>query len=105
MSKELTKELIIVAVRNGVEVSIEKERIPALLKGIERGGFCEINGEFINPKDIVGIFAPQTMEAVIRKKQGQWQDKEGNWHNKGDYVCSICGRVVPYGMKCGYCSI
>ena len=64
MKNNKIKELRIVLISNGVEILIEEKRIPALLREIRDtrdGCFCDINGELVNPKDIVGIF-----------KQRQW---------------------------------
>jgi len=102
-SKELVKELRIITLRNGVEISIEQERAENLLKLMEQRKFIEIDGRIINTVDITGIFKPEDLEAVVRRANGQWQDKEGRWHNKGDRVCPGCGEVIPFGKICGNC--
>ena len=84
MSKEISKELRIVSLRNGVEISVEKDRIETLLPEIEKRRFFEINGEIVSTKDIVGIFTPQAIEDTIRRKNGQWQCKYNYWHERGE---------------------
>jgi hypothetical protein len=101
--KELSKELRIISIRNGVEISVERERIETLLPNIEKNRFFEISGEIISTKDIVGIFTPQAMEDVIRRKNGQWKDKNGIWRDKGTRLCPVCGNVLPFGKQCGNC--
>ncbi len=104
MTKEVSKELRIIGLRNGVEISIERDRVDAILPELEKRRFFEVNGEIINTKDIVGIFTPQAIEDTTRRKNGQWQDKKtGKWYNKGDRICSNCGTLVPYGKMCGNC--
>ena len=101
---ELSKELRVISIRNGVELSVEKDRIDALLPKLEKGGFCQINEEFVNAKDIVGIFTPQAIEGAIRRKNGQWYDsKTARWYEKGTRRCPDCGNILPEGMKCGNC--
>ena len=65
--------------------------------------FIELDGEVLNTADIVGIFSPQTVENMIRRKNGQWQGKDGKWYNRGDRVCGKCGNIIPFGKSCGYC--
>ncbi len=103
MNQELAKELRIISLRNGVEISIEKDRIEKLLALMEQKKFIELDGRIINTVDITGIFKPEDLEAVTRRANGQWQDKNGNWHNKGDKICPKCGNVIPYGKVCGFC--
>jgi hypothetical protein len=103
MSREIVKDLRIVSVRGGVEISVEKDRLREILPKLERGGFVDIDGEILNVKDIVGIFSPKVIEEPIRRKNGQWKDSKGNWHDKGTRVCPICGNILPEGMKCGNC--
>jgi len=103
MNQDLSKKLMVINLRNGIEISIEEERAKKLVVEMEKRRFIDIDGTIINTADIVGIFTAADMEAVIRRKNGQWQDKNGNWHNKGDKVCPGCGNVIPYGKTCGYC--
>lgn len=100
---EIVKNLMVVSVRNGVEISIEQDNVPALVKAMEQGGVVKIDKNIINTKDIIGIFTPEEIEAVIRKKNGQWQ-KNGKWYNKGESPCPYHpDNIIPFGFKCGKC--
>lgn len=101
--KELTKELRIITMRNGVQLSIEKDRADKIVALMEQRKFIEIDGRIINVVDIVGIFTPADLEATTRRKNGQWQDSKGRWQEKGSRECPTCGNIIPYGMKCGNC--
>ena len=104
MTKEISKKLKCIVMRNSVEIWKEEERINDLIQGLVSGkkvGFIKIDDEIINSVDIVGIFTAQTMEDLTRRKNGQWQ-KDGKWYNKGDRVCK-CGNIIPYGKQCGFC--
>lgn len=106
MTKELSKSVMCICMRNGVEIWVEKERIEALITSLQRlreNKFVKIGEELINTADIVGIFTPQTMEELIRTRQGQWKDKKGNWHSKEERLCPRCGNILQPGKICGYC--
>ena len=100
---ELSKELRIISLRNGVELSIEKDRADKLIALMEQRKIYEIDGRIINTADITGIFSPADLEASIRRKNGQWQDRTGKWHDKGTRICPVCGNELPPGMQCGNC--
>ncbi len=101
----LVKKLRTLSMRNGVEISIEGEQENLLLQELEKKRFVRVNGRLINSADVVGIFSPEDMEATIRRKNGQWKDKKGNWHDKGERVCPKHPQnVLQYGQSCGLCS-
>jgi hypothetical protein len=105
--QELSKELMAICVRNGAEIWVEKETVERLMSKLETirdHKFVPLpTGEMINTADLVGLLKAETMEAVTRRKNGEWQDQKGNWHQKGERVCK-CGQVVPYGKICGNCA-
>jgi ribosomal protein L19E len=82
MSKELTKNLMCVVIRGGIEIWIEKEKIDPLAKAIERKEVIRIGNNIINSVDISGIFEAQVMEEHTRRKNGQWRCDYGFWHKK-----------------------
>lgn len=99
---EITKQKIIISLSNGAEIYLNKENYEIFKIEIEKNQFVEVGNEFINKSHIVGVLSPETMEAVIRRKNGQWKDSKGVWRNKGEFVCK-CGQVIPYGKTCGNC--
>lgn len=103
MSQELSKKLVCVSMRNGAEVWIEEEKLGNLESMLEKSRFIKIDGQLINSADVVGVFDANTMADVIRRKNGQWKDEKGGWHDKGDRICPRCKVVLPSGMKCGKC--
>jgi hypothetical protein len=57
----LTKELMCITMRNSVNIWLEKERIEALYRVLERSRESRsitFDGTVINTADIVGIFTP-----------------------------------------------
>jgi len=88
MARELSKNLKVVVIRGGLQVWVEAEKIEKLTYILTRlegkSKFIEYEGQIINTADITGIFDPQTIEANSRRKNGQWQCLEGNWHERGE---------------------
>jgi hypothetical protein len=103
METQVTKEQMVLSIRNGVEIYIDKDKMPELLKVIQSNKFIKLGDSMINTADISGIFTAEELESSIRRKNGQWKDKKGVWHDKGERICPHCGQVLPYGMKCGNC--
>src|SRR3990167_2572302 len=83
---ELSKNLLAIVMRNGVEIWLEEERANNIMTALAAGGgtkFVKVGGEFINTADVLGIFTPETMEANTRRKNGQWQCRiAGTWHDR-----------------------
>ena len=81
---DLTKQLMCVVMRNGVELWLEDDRAVKLKLLLVEGKtqFIEYDGELLNRADIVGVFKAPTMEELIRRKNGQWKCKYNIWHEK-----------------------
>lgn len=80
---DLAKNLRCLILRNGVEIWKEHERLENLSKelvGGQRVGFIRIDDELVNAADIVGIFTPQTMDELTKRKNGYWKCESGKWH-------------------------
>ena len=106
-NQEISKQLVCISLRNGIEIWLEEEKaenLKKILANSKESKFINIGKETINTADIVGIFTPQTMEEIIRRRSGQWKDKYGKWQDRGARPCPTCGRILPYGKTCGFCS-
>lgn len=85
MTNELSRDLVCVCMRNGVQVWIERDRGRALiaaLSGPNAPQFIECDGNMLNRADITGIFNAPVMEETTRRKNGEWQCDRGVWHNR-----------------------
>ena len=74
MTTEITKEIMCIKIRDGIEVWAEKEKIEnliTLLMAEKIGRFVKIENQLINTADIVGIFDAKAMENLTRRKNGQ----------------------------------
>lgn len=85
MTTELSKNLICIQVRSGVEIWVEKERAEVLVGMLTAPNppqFLKYEGRIINRADIVGVFTAQDMEECTRRKNGQWKCPFNFWHEK-----------------------
>lgn len=107
MTNEIAKEQKCIVMRNSVELWVDAEKaakFQADWEGQQIKGAVGFEGRTLNTADIVGVFKPEDMEAVTRRKNGEWQDKKGRWLQKGDKVCPGCGNIIPFGKTCGNCA-
>lgn len=82
---EVSKNLMCIVMRSGVQIWLEKERVEKLmevLKTIKESKFIELDGETLNTADVSGIFKPGTMEDFTRRKNGYWQCDYRVWHEQ-----------------------
>lgn len=96
-----------ICLSNGIDIDIsreEYEKICDRLNADKRRLVKVVGVGLLNAAHFIGILEHHIIDDARRRKQGQWQDKTGGWHNRGDYECPMCGRVIPKGMKCGTCA-
>jgi hypothetical protein len=94
MTNELATKQLCIYVRNGIEIWLDEEKAKEFgddLNNESVGKFNMIEGRLINTADIVGIFTPQDLEELKRRKQGQWKCKHSNWQPKEITHCD-CGQ-------------
>lgn len=85
MTTEITKNLKIILMRNGIEINIEEDKLIPLLKMIETKRFIKIGEYIINTADISGIYDARLLEENWYKKNGYWKCKKGNyWHKRNE---------------------
>lgn len=82
--KEISKNLKCVVIRSGIQIWAETSKLEELQRLLENNkkGYVIIENEFVRSEDIVGIFTPQAMEELTKRKNGEWQCKYGNWHQR-----------------------
>lgn len=94
---EISKNLMCVQMRSGVEVWLESDRATNLqttLLNITGSKFIKIDDQIVNTADIVGLFNPKTMADHTHRKNGKWQCSFNTWHQKND-TCG-CGQVPEH---------
>lgn len=83
---QLTKNLMCIQMRSGVELWVEGDRVATLQRMLETMSghkFVNFDNQSINTADVVGIFSASTMEDMKRRKNGQWQCASQTWHDRG----------------------
>lgn len=83
--KEVSKNLVCLLMRNGIEIWLEKDRADNLvtaLTAIKESKFINYDGRLINSADVSGLFTPQDMEDYTRRKNGQWKTSGGTWKDR-----------------------
>ena len=106
--KELTRPEKVLRLKSGVQYYLEAEEATHLkdvLCSRECPTFISYQGRLINVREISGIYDPVDFEEQQRRRNGQWLDKEGSWHDRGERVCPNCQTVLPEGKFCGNCRI
>jgi len=84
MSNEISKNLICILMRSGIEIWIDAEKFDNLQESLEKNRFIRIVDQIINSADVSGVFDAKTMEEKTRRKNGQWKCHANYWHNKGE---------------------
>jgi hypothetical protein len=90
---QLSKNLMCIVIRGGIEKWVEKEKSDTLSSALKRKDcpqFIEYEGEMINRADITGIFSADTMQEKTRQKNGQWKCQYGEWHDKFEKCTDEC---------------
>lgn len=85
MTQDLTKELVCILLRVGIEIWVEKERaekLDLILRSSNCPQFIEYEGQLVNKSDISGIFNAKTMEERAKRKNGEWKCHNNTWHEK-----------------------
>ncbi len=84
---ELTKNLVCIVIRGGIQIWVEEERsqtMVSLLTSQNPPQFVKYENRLINRADVVGIFNAKDMEEHTRRKNGEWQCKHSEWHGKAE---------------------
>ena len=82
---ELSKNLVCILMRSGVEIWVEADRAESLKKQIEGASssmFVRYEEQFINTADISGIYTANVMGDLTRKKNGEYKCSFNKWHSR-----------------------
>jgi len=113
MNNQLATQQKCVVMRNGIEVWLSKEGAEDFEKELHSGakGFVPLKGRTVNTADILGVFPPEDMEDLIRRKNREWKCKQGNWHNLGEKCNCVSKEEKEYSevreariKECGKCT-
>lgn len=101
MENQLSKNLVCVLMRSGIEIWVENDRaenLKKVLSEIKESKFINYNGETINTADISGIFSADVMSEHTRRKNGLVKCKYNYWHQRNN-PCSCRTEAEHIGMN------
>ena len=86
MTNELSKKQLCLYIRNGIEIWLDEDKAQDYMKYLldEPSKFNRIEGRIINTADVVGLFSPEDLDDLKRRKMGQWKCDKGYWHSKNE---------------------
>ena len=93
MTNEVSRSLMCVQMRSGVEIWLEEDKASSLQDALQKITTSKFvmtpdGRQTINTADIVGVFLASTMEDTTRRRQGEWKCGFGSWHQKkGECSC------------------
>ena len=92
MTNDISKKQMCVRLKGGIEIWIDQDKSEKVISYLEsqKTGFARIEDNLINLVEIEGVFTPQVLDEMKRRKNGQIKCKFGNWHIK-DEPC-VCGQ-------------
>lgn len=83
MTPDILRKCVII--RGGIELWIDTDRADRLaeaLKSASAPKFIDVDGQYVNTFEILGIFTAASIEEKNRRRNGQWKCNKGNWHEK-----------------------
>ena len=100
MTQELTKNLMAVLIRGGLEIWIDEDKLEVIKQAMEKKSIIQIGSNIINAVDIMGVFEAEVMADKTHRKNGEWKDEDGEWRLQGDWQCSYGGYWHKKFEKC-----
>ena len=84
MTTEIANKQKFVLMRNGIEVWADLEKAERLETDLATGlkGCVRFEGRSLNTVDIIGVFLPEDIQNLTRRKNGEWQCEQSRWHKK-----------------------
>ncbi len=84
MSEELAKNQLCIVTREGVEIWIDVDRAKNLVSKFNENsnGLVEYEGRFLSRPS--GIYTPQDLQDMYRRRRGEYQCKHNKWHGRND---------------------
>jgi len=87
MTTEIAKKQKCLRLRSGIEIWLDEEkwiRLEEVLSSLAVKKFIDIEGRIINTADIEGIYKPEDLEELNRRKNGQWKCDYNIWHHRNE---------------------
>jgi hypothetical protein len=83
MNQELSKNLVCLLTKTGVEIWMEEDRAANIKKVLREGAeWLDFDDKFISKTDISGFYPAYDMEGRTRRKNGEWKCRYNEWHDR-----------------------
>jgi hypothetical protein len=84
MMNNLTNQQKVIVMRNGIEIWVDSSKAERFQADWGAGlkGAVQFEGRTLNTADILGVFTPQDLAELTRRKNGEWCCKSGVWHQR-----------------------
>lgn len=99
---KLAKKQKCVLIQGGIEVWVDEEKVGRLAQDLVSGtakGFIQLEGRTFNSFHIVGVFSPEDLEEMKRRKNGDFKCDSGNWHVRFEKCECELVRTASDGTK------
>ncbi len=93
---EISKKQKCIVMRVGAELWVDEDKLSVLEGLMETQKFIKIDGNLIAVSDILGIYKPEEMEDVTKRKNGMTKCRYGNWHDRGEQCA--CGGLNQFPL-------
>lgn len=87
MSKQLTKPQKVMLLTDGIQLWMDSDRADGFMeqiRGMTFDDIAEYEGRQFTRSMFRGFFLPEDIDGMTKRKNGQWQCKGANWHDRGE---------------------
>lgn len=113
MTNEIANQMKCIVMRNGIEIWTDARKAEQFEQDWVHGlkGAVTFEKRTLNTADILGVFLPDDMEDLIRRKNKQWKCQHGNWHDRNEKCECISAETKALNeainkaiTECGKCN-
>lgn len=101
-----------IVMRNGIQIWTDARKAEQFERDWRAGLKAAVGfeGRTLNTVDIIGVFMPEDMDDMTRRKNGQWLCQHGTWHDRGEKCAcrpkeerELAERRAKAIKECGKC--
>lgn len=81
--------------KNSIQLWVSEAQAEVLLKLLssKQSEYVTVQGQVFSSSEVNGIFTPDKMDEYTRRRNGQWQCKEREWHERGERCGCLAAKV------------
>lgn len=102
----------VIVMRNGIQIWTDAQKAERFEADWRAGMKASVGfeGRSLNSVDILGVFYPEDIEDLTRRKNGQWKCSSSTWHDRGERCFCLSKDEERFSemrkeviKKCGKC--